>query len=176
MNGCKYVSNNIFLGWLALTLKHQRRIGTDQHGTSTHATHRPSTSLLVNGNVAAHDNGIPSVPAFRLNPVDSVEKGGGRSVASVLGVDTLNVGVTRLGEEVHKKSFGRLGLVDEGLGTNVQATDGPGVDIVLFKKRRNDCKMLVLFHQCLHFGLTGQSDGVDVLSVALSAILTIAIT
>jgi hypothetical protein len=44
-----------------------------------------------------------------------------------------------LGEEVHKESLGRLGLVNDGLGTDVKTTDRLGVNVVLLKEVRDDC-------------------------------------
>ena len=43
-----------------------------------------------------------------LDPVDGVEEGGGGAVAGVLGVEALDVGVTRRLEEVHEDGLYRL--------------------------------------------------------------------
>ena len=54
-----------------------------------------------------------------------------RTVARVLRVNTLDVGVARRLEEVHEHGLDRLALVDDRLGTDVEATNRARVDVVL---------------------------------------------
>ena len=114
-----------------LTFHSQGRVGADEHGDSTGTTGRATAALCVDSDVTANDNRVPSVPRRRLDPVDGVEEGRGGTVAGVLGVDTLDVGVARRLEEVHEHGLDRLGLVDDRLGTDVEATNRARVDIVL---------------------------------------------
>jgi hypothetical protein len=116
-----------------LTLNDQRSVGTNEHGASTHTTDRTSGTLLVDGNVTSKHDSVPAVPRFTLHPVDGVEEGSGRTVASVLGVDTLNIVVTRGVEEVHEDGLCSLGFVNQGLGSDVETTNGGGVNVVLGK-------------------------------------------
>ena len=123
----------------ALTLNDQRRVGADQQGASAHTPDGSGAALLVNGDITAHDNRVSSVPRLALDPVDAVEERGGGAVTGVLVVDTFNVVVAVLGEEVHEQGLGGLGLVDQGLGSDIESTDREGVDVVLFKQRGDDC-------------------------------------
>lgn len=130
--------SHLLLPVLRLTLEDNRSIGANEHGAGTHTTDRTSRALLVDGNVATHDNSVAAVPRLGLHPVDAVEEGGGRAVAGVLRVDTLNVKVAVLGKEVHKEGLGRLGLVNDSLSADVEATDRLGVDVVLLEELRDD--------------------------------------
>lgn len=85
-----------------LTFKNNRGIGSDQHRTSSRTTRGPCGTFSVDGNVTGEDDSVPSVPGRRFDPVDCVENCGGGAIASVLAVNTLNVEVARVSEEVHK--------------------------------------------------------------------------
>lgn len=112
----------------------ERSVGTDQGGESTGTTDGSGTTFCVDGDITGEDDGVSSVPGFRLDPVDGVEEGGGGAVACVLGIDTLDISVSGFGEEVHQNSLDGLGLVDDGLGSDVETTDRLGVDVVLLQK------------------------------------------
>lgn len=114
-----------------LTLDNQGGVGANKHGASTHTTDRTSRTLLVDSNVTGEHDGVSAVPGFTLHPVDGVEESGGGAVASVLGVDTLDIVVTGSVEEVHEDGLGGLGFVNQGLGSDVKTADGGGVDVVL---------------------------------------------
>jgi hypothetical protein len=118
-----------------LTLEDQWGVGANQHGTSTHTTDWSRTSLLVDGNITAHDNRISAIPRLALDPVDTVEKSSGGTVTSVLVVDTLDVVITSRGKEVHEESLGSLGLVNQGFSSNIETTNRVGVDVVLLEER-----------------------------------------
>lgn len=122
---------------LELTLKDDWGIGSNEHSTRASATDWTGATLSINGNIPSKYNRIAAVPRTRFDPVDGVEKGSGGAIACVLRVDALNVVVARLAKEVHEDRLDRLGLVDNGLGADVDATNGLGVDIVLFKQRRD---------------------------------------
>lgn len=147
----------------------KRSIGTDQGGESTGTTDGSRTTFCVNGDITGEDDGVSSVPRFRLNPVDGVEEGGGGTVACVLGVDTLDIGVSGFGEEVHQDSLDGLGLVDDGLCTDIETTDGLGVDVVLLQQAVDGCSRREpdqrRYHCTRHSELTRKSERVDVLSV-----------
>lgn len=99
-------------------LEHNRSIGTDNHSDTSSSTGRTGSSLGVQSNITADDDGITAIPSRRLNPVDAVEDGVGASVASIDCVDTLDVGVAGFFEELHKNGLDRLGLVQESLGSD----------------------------------------------------------
>jgi hypothetical protein len=119
------------------TLENEGSVRADEHSDGSSTTNRSRTTLSVDSDVTSDDNGVTTVPRARLDPVDSVEKGGGSSVASVLRVDTLDVRVA--GEEVHEDGLDGLGLVDQGLGSDVETTDGRGRDLVLVEKGLGGC-------------------------------------
>lgn len=58
------------------------------------------------------------------------------TVARVLGVDTLDIGVG--GEEVHEDSLDRLALVNDGFCPDVEPANGVGVDVVFFEETMYD--------------------------------------
>lgn len=89
-----------------LTLQGQGGIGTDEQGDCTSSTNRPGTSRGVDGNITRDNEGVAAVPARALDPVDGVEERGRSTVASVLGIDTLDVRVGA--KEVHEDGLGRL--------------------------------------------------------------------
>lgn len=106
-------------------------IGADEHGHAASTTGGTSSALGVQGNITADHNGVTTIPRRGLNPVDAVEDGVGATVASVHGVDSLNVGVTGRLEQLHQDRLDGLGLVEQSLRTNLQAANGLGVDVVL---------------------------------------------
>lgn len=59
-----------------------------------------------------------------------------RTIARVFRINTLNIGVG--GEEVHENSLDRLGLVNDGLGSNIEAANGVGINVVLLQETVND--------------------------------------
>ena len=120
-----------------LTFDGERSVRPDEHRKGTSATSGTPTALRVDSDVTANDDRVPAVPGRGLDPVYSVEERGSRTIARVLGVDTLDVGVARLGEVVHQVRFGRLGLVDDRLGADIDATNGLGIDVVLFDEARH---------------------------------------
>ena len=106
-------------------------IRTDQHSHTASTTSGTSSTLGVQGNITADDNGITTVPGGRLEPVETVEDGVGTTVAGIDSVDTLNVGVAVWGKQLHQDRLDRLGLVQKGLSADLEAADGLGVDVVL---------------------------------------------
>jgi hypothetical protein len=124
-----------------LTFEHKRGVGTDEHSACTGTTRGSAGTLSVDGYITTDDEGVAAVPGGRLDPVDSVEQRGRRAIASVLGVDTLDVGVAMGGKEVHEERLGRLGEVDGGLCADVDATNRLGVDIILFEEVVGDYGM-----------------------------------
>jgi hypothetical protein len=115
-------------------LEHNRGIGANQHGHGTSTTSGAGSSLGIEGNVTADNNGISAVPGRRLNPVDAVEYSVRTTVASIDGVDTLNVGVSMRSKKLHQHRLDRLGLVKKGLCADLKTTDRLGVDVVLAKE------------------------------------------
>lgn len=115
-------------------LEHNRGVRANQHGHGTSTTSGAGSSLGIEGNVTADNNGISAVPGRRLNPVDAVEYSVGTTVASIDGVDTLNVGVSMRSKKLHQHRLDRLGLVKKGLCADLKTTDGLGVDVVLAKE------------------------------------------
>lgn len=134
------------VGGTQTRLEDNRGIRTDQHGDTASTTGGAGSTSGVQSNVTANDDGITAVPGGGLEPVDAVEDGIGTTVAGVDGVDTLNVGVAVGGEQLHQDGLDGLGLVQEGLGADLETANGLGVDIVLLH----------------HVGEGGQGHGVDV--------------
>ena len=119
------------------TVKHDGCIGTNEDSTGTSSTGRSGSTLSVHSDVTGNDDSVATVPGVGLHPVDGVEEGSSTTVAGVLGVDTLNVEVAGLSEEVHEGSLDGLGLVNDGLSANINTTNGLGVDVVLFEETRD---------------------------------------
>ena len=122
-----------------LTFKNNRGVGSDQHGASSGTASGSGGALGIDGNVSGEDDGVPSIPGRRLDPVDGVENCSGGAIARVLAIDTLDIIIARLCEKVHKGSLDGFGLVDDGLRADFQTTDGLGVDIVLFEQSGDAC-------------------------------------
>ena len=120
-----------------LTFDSKRRIGTNEHGDGARTTSGTAAALGVDGNVTANDDRVAAVPRGGLNPVDRVEERSGGTIASVLGVDALNVSVAGLGEVVHEMGLSRLRLVNDSLRADVNAANGLGVNVVLFDEARH---------------------------------------
>lgn len=120
-----------------LTFKNDRGIRSDQHSTSSSTTGRPCRTFGVDSNVSGEDNGVSSVPASRLNPVDCVEDSGGGAIAGIFAIDTLDVEVTRLCEKLHEGRLDGLGLVNDSLSADFYTTNGRRIDVVLFEQGRD---------------------------------------
>ena len=116
-----------------LTFEDQRSVRSDEHGARAGTTYGTSPTLRINRNVTGKDDGITTVPGRALNPVNRVEERCGRAVAGVFGVNAFNVVVTRGSEEVHEDGLDGLGLVNDSLRTDIEASDGAGVDVVLLE-------------------------------------------
>jgi hypothetical protein len=117
-----------------LTVKDNRGVGSNEHGTCTSTSNGSSGTLGVYSDITAYDNSIATIPRTRFNPVYGIEKCSCSTVASVLGIDTLDIKVARVGEEVHECCLDRLGFVDDGFGADVNSTNGFGVNVVLFEE------------------------------------------
>lgn len=128
-------------------VKHNRSVWTNEHGHGTNTTSRSGGTLGVDGNVTGDHNGVSAVPRGRLDPVDSVDHRRGTTVTSVDGVHTLDVVV--VAKQLHQHGLDRLGLVQKGLGTDLQSTNGVWVDVVVLQQTRGG----------------GERERVDVLSV-----------
>lgn len=130
-------------------------VGADEEGDGAGTTGGTGVALGVEGNVTGDDDAVAAVPGGALDPVDGVEDGVGAAVAGVDGVDTLNVGVVT--KELHQDGLDRLGLVQHGLGTDLEAANGVGVDLVLLEE----------------VGGGGEGEGVDVWGGSMSAVLVL---
>lgn len=140
-SGCRSCHKVQEGGREALTLKDDGRVRSNEHSHTTGSSSGSGRALRVDGNVTGEHDGVSSVPRGRLDPVDGVEERGRSSIAGVLGVDTLNVGVTVRLEQVHKNGLDRLGLVNDGLGSDVESTDRLGVDVVLLEETSDGYRM-----------------------------------
>lgn len=114
-------------------------VRADKHGNGTCTTDGTGRALGVDCNVTSHDNGVTAVPRAALHPVDGVEESGGTAVAGVLAVNALDVVVSGGSKEVHEDSLDGLGLVNDGLGTDIETTNAAGVNVVLLEEARDDC-------------------------------------
>lgn len=132
-------------------LHHNWRIRANQHGDHTGATGWARGTLGVQGDIASNNQSISSIPSRRLDPVDGIKDGVGATVASIDSINALDVGVVT--EELHKNRLDGLGLVENGLGTDFQATNGVGVNVVLAQEaggngkgeRVDVCRALVAY-------------------------------
>lgn len=115
-----------------LGVEHKGSIRTNQHGDGTASTGRAGSTLGVDGNITGNNNSVTSIPGSGLNPVNSIEEGISTTVAGVVSVDTLDVGV--IAHELHKHRLHTLTLVQKSLGTDLETTDILGVQVVLLKK------------------------------------------
>lgn len=115
-------------------------VRANKHGYATSSAGGTGIALRVQGNVTSHNNGVTAVPRRRLDPVDAVEQGVGSTVAGVHRIDTLDVVVATLFEELHQDRLDRLGLVKERLGADLEASDGLGVYAVLLEQRGDGCQ------------------------------------
>lgn len=139
------INNGVFAGEVGLVevigvgevgatetgLEDNRGIGANQHGNAASTTGGAGSTLGVQGNITADNDGVAAVPGGRLEPVDAVEDGIGATVAGVDGVNTLDIGVAGRSEELHQNGLDGLRLVQECLGADLKAADGLGVDVVL---------------------------------------------
>ena len=119
-------------------------VRADQHSDGTGTTSGARIALGIQGNISSDDKAVPSVPARGLDPIDSVEDGIGTTIAGIDSVDTLDVGV--VAEQLHDHRLDGLGLVQKGLGTDLETANGVGVDLVLLEQVGSD----------------GEGEGVDV--------------
>lgn len=106
-----------------LTFEDQRSVRSDEHSTSTCSTNWTSAAFSVDCNVSCENDSVTTIPRRALNPVDRIEERRCGTVAGIFRVDTLNIRVARGCKEVHKDCFDRLGLVNDSLGTDIEATD-----------------------------------------------------
>lgn len=113
-------------------------IRADQHSYATSSASGSRSSLGIERNVSSHDDGVSSIPGRRLEPVDGVEEGVGTTVASIHGIHTLNRGVFT--KQLHEDRLDGLGLVEDGLGTDFETSNGVGVDLVLAQQVRDGGK------------------------------------
>ena len=130
--GLVEIVNVLHVGTTQSRLNNDGGVGANKHSNGTSTTSRTSITLGVEGNITGNDDSVTAVPSGRLNPVDGVEESVGTTIASVDGVNTLEVGV--VAEKLHQNSLDGLGLVEDGLSTNLNTTDGVGVDVVVLKK------------------------------------------
>lgn len=112
-------------------------VGADEHGYAASTTSGTGVALLVESDVASNNNSVTAIPCRGFDPVDRVEERVCSTVAGVHGVDTLDVVVARLLEELHEDRLDRLGLVEQSFGANFETADVLGVDIVLLEERSN---------------------------------------
>jgi hypothetical protein len=118
------------------TFYDNRRVGTDEKCDSASTTSGACGTLSVNCNVTTDNDSVAAIPGSGFYPVNCVEERSGGTIACVLRVDTFYVEVTRCREEVHKGCLHGLGLVNDSLSSDINATDGLGVDVVTLKKAR----------------------------------------
>lgn len=128
-------------------LDNQGSIRADKHSDGTSTASRAGVTLGIEGNVAGDDNSVTAVPGRSLDPIDAVQQGISATVASVQGIDTLDVGVVT--EELHEDRLDRLGLVKNCLSADLEATDGVCIDVVLLEEVRSN----------------GQRKGVDIYAI-----------
>ena len=145
------------------TLDGEGSVGSDEHDDGTTSSSGTRRAFCVLSNIGGDDKSVASVPGRALNPREGVEEGVGSSVAGVHGVDTLDVRVTTLLEKLHEVGLGGLGVIEDGLGGNLEAADILVVDVVLFHevgdgREADGVNVLVVLHES-EFGLT-ETDGV----------------
>jgi hypothetical protein len=110
-------------------------VRANEHGNATSTTGGAGIALGVQRDIASDNDGITTIPSGRFDPVDRVEQSVGATVARIHCVNTLNVVVAALVEQLHENRLDRLGLVEQGLSADLEAANGLGVDVVLLEKR-----------------------------------------
>ena len=101
-----------------LTFENDWGIGSDQHSAGSGTTSRSGGTFSVDSNIAGEDDGVSPIPRRRLDPVDGIENCRCGAIAGVLAIDTLNIIVAGLREQVHEGGLDRFGLVDDGLSAD----------------------------------------------------------
>lgn len=117
-----------------LTFERQRSVRANQHRNGTGTTGWSPTSLSVDSNITTDDNSITTIPRRTLNPVDGVKKGSSASIASILRVNTFDIGVAGCSEELHENGFSGLGFVNDSFRSDINPTNALRVNVVLFEK------------------------------------------
>lgn len=117
-------------------LNNNRGVRANKKGDGASTACGTSIALGIKGNISSNNNAVPAVPGRGLDPVNSVEKSVGTAVASVDGINTLDVCV--VAEKLHQHRLDRLGLVEDGLGTDLETTNRVGVDVVVLEEVGDD--------------------------------------
>ena len=113
-------------------LNDNRSVGANQHSDTTSTTSGSSVALGIEGNVTSNNDSISAIPRRRLDPVDAVEQSVGTTIASIHGINSLQVGVVP--EKLHQDGLDGLGFVEDRLGTDLEATNRVSVDVVVLKE------------------------------------------
>lgn len=144
--GVVTIDNGVFAGEVGLVeivgvgevggtetgLEDDRGIGADDHSNAASSTSGTGSTSGIQSNITANHDGITAIPGGGLDPVDAVEDSVGATVAGVDVIDTLDVGVSVGSEKLHENRLHGLGLVQKGLGANLESSNGLGVDVVFF--------------------------------------------
>lgn len=131
------------------TFKNKGCVWSDQERNGSRSPDRSGWTLRIDCNITCKHDSVSSVPTRALYPVDGVQNSSRRPITSVLAVDSFDVVVARGSEKVHERCLDRLGLVDESLRPDVEATDAARINVVLLEKG----------------GHCGESEGVDIFAV-----------
>lgn len=110
-------------------------VRTNEQGHTASTTSGTSSTLGVQSNISADYDGVTAIPGGGLDPVDAVENSVGATVAGVEIIHPLDVGVAMRSKQLHQHRLDRLGLIQDGLGTDLETANGHGVDIVLAEER-----------------------------------------
>ena len=119
-------------------LEDNRGVRADQESDGASAAGRTSIALGIESDITSNNKTVPAIPGGGLDPVNGVENSVGATIASVDSVDTLDVGV--VAKQLHQNRLDGLGLVEDGLGTDLEAADRVGVDIVVLEELGNNGK------------------------------------
>ena len=136
--GLVEVPEMVHVGGTDTLVKDKGSVGSDEDSDGASTTGGTSGALGVGSNIGSNNESIATIPGRGLDPVDSVENRGGTSVTSVLGVNPLNIVVARLLEQGHENSLDRLGLVNDGLCTDLEESNILERNVVLLNQVLDD--------------------------------------
>jgi len=121
-------------------LKSKRSIRPNEHGYTACATSRTRVAFLVESNIAGNHNGITAVPRRGFYPVDRVEESVCAAVTSIHSINTFNVCISSLLEQLHEHRLNRLRFVENSLGADFESADGLDVNCILLDQRGEGCQ------------------------------------
>ena len=114
---------HVFHAIASRRLNHYWRVRPDQHGHATDSSSWSCVDLVVQSDIASHNDGITSIPRGRLDPVDGIEDRICATIACIQIINAFDVGVAGSLEHLHQYGLAGLGFVKDGFCTDFEAAD-----------------------------------------------------